>query len=90
MEKNEVSEHEVRFYLAAKEIKQEWATSKDLAEKANIAGRTARAYAKKYVSLGLFDVAEVFPAHRYRLSGMAKKRNAAYVGRLEKAVEVFT
>ncbi len=89
MERNEISIHEARFYAVAEATKSGWTTSRELAKAAQIAERTARAYAQKFVSLGLFDVAEVFPAHRYRLSEKAGKRNAAYVTRLANAVEVF-
>lgn len=88
-ERNEVSVQEVRFYLAAKASAGEWVTAKALADGSKIAPRTGRAFATKLVSLGLMDVAEVFPAHRYRLSDKASKRNAAYVQRLEVAVGVF-
>lgn len=43
----------------------------------------------KLVDLGLLDQAEVFPAHRYRLSSKADKRNKSYLQRLERAAEVF-
>lgn len=89
-ERNEVSVQEVRFYLAAKAAASRWSTAQALAVAAKIAPRTSRAYATKLVKLGLFDVAEVFPAHRYRLSDKASKRNAAYVQRLEGAAEVFS
>ena len=88
MERSEVSRQEVHFYLAASELER-WCTAAELATQAKIATRTARAYAVKFVKLGLFDVAEVFPAHRYRWSAFAAKRNAAYLRRLTAAAEVF-
>ncbi len=88
MEKNEVSIQEAKFFVAIQQ-NAEWSTSRELAEKAGIADRTARAHALKLVRLGLLDVAEVFPAHRYRLSEKANKRNAAYLLRLKHACEVF-
>lgn len=66
-----------------------WATARELATAAGIADRTGRAYALKFVKLGLFDLAEVSPAHRYRWSTMAAKRNRAYMQRLTRAAEVF-
>lgn len=88
MERNEVSLHEVKLFVALK-AKPEWRTSKDLAAEAGIADRTSRAHLVKMVKLGLVDVAEVFPAHRYKLSEMAGKRNAAYLNRLANACEIF-
>jgi len=88
-ERNEVSVQEVRFYVAAKNAADRWATANELADKSKVAQRTARAFALKFVKLGLFDIAEVFPAHRYRLSSLAAKRNASYVRRLDEAVAVF-
>ncbi len=89
MERNEVSSHEVRLYRAAKASGATWLTSQDLAQAAGVASRTARAHAAKLVKLGILDLAEVFPAHRYRFSDKADKRNQAYIHRLDKAAEVF-
>lgn len=88
VERTEVSVHEVRIYAAAKAAAA-WLTSKQLASMADVAGRTARAHALKLVRLGLFDQAEIFPGHRYRLSVLAKKRNVAYVRRLELAADIL-
>jgi hypothetical protein len=85
-EKNEISEQEVKFYCA---LNGEWKTSSKLAEMAKISPRTSRMYSLKFVRLGLADRAEVFPAHRYRLSDKAGKRNISYVQRLEEARAVF-
>lgn len=90
MERNEISLHEVKIYRALKDGKGKWLTNADI--KASIEGvsaRTVRAHTLKLVRLGLIDQAEVFPAHRYRLSDKADKRNPAYTIRLEKAADVF-
>jgi hypothetical protein len=89
MERNEISIHETRAFRDFLKSKGRWITSKELAKEANIAERTARAFCLKFAKLGLVDLAEVFPAHKYRLSDKASKRNAAYFGRLEKACEIF-
>jgi len=90
-ETNEISIHEARFYIeaTAKTVAGQWLSSKELAERAQIAPRTARAFSRKFVSLGLFDVAEVYPGHRYRFAEKADKRNAAYTNRLQHAAGVF-
>ncbi len=64
-------------------------TSKQVAASAGVAERTARSHLLKLVHLGLVDQAELFPAHRYRLSLMAENRNKAYVQRIRAAVEIF-
>lgn len=89
MERNEVSLHEVRLYRAVMSANGQWLTSRALAEAAGIADRTARAHTQKLVNLGILDVAEVFPGHRFRLSEKAGKRNQAYIRRLDRAAEVF-
>lgn len=87
MENNEISHHELRVFGAAKDG--EWATAKEIAARASVADRTARHHCLRLVKLGVFDQAEVFPAHRYRLSDKAIKRNAAYMNRLAMAASVF-
>jgi hypothetical protein len=89
MERNEISVHEARAFVAFLRNRTRWITSKDLAREAAIAERTARAFCTKFVRLGLLDLAEVFPAHKYQIAAKASKRNAAYLGRLQKACEVF-
>lgn len=88
MERNEISLHEVKAFLALRSAS-DWITSKDIAERAGIAPRTARLHALRLVRLGIVDQAEVFPAHRYRLASNARNRNVNYLQRLEQACEVF-
>lgn len=87
MESNEVSRQEIQVYLSLQNGS--WLTNEEISQKTKIPGRTVRFKTKKFVDLGLCDVAEVFPAHRYRLSPKADKRNQAYIRRLEAAREVF-
>jgi DNA-binding IclR family transcriptional regulator len=88
MERNEISLHEVRVYLALKAAGG-WLTNAEVAAAAGVAGRTARLHTLRLARLGVIDQAEVFPAHRFRLSGKAAKRNPAYLQRLDAAVTVF-
>lgn len=87
MERKEISIHEVKLFLALKAAGATWTTSKDLAAATGVAERTARAHMLKLARLNIADLAEVFPAHRYRLAEKAAKR--AYMARLLMAVEVF-
>ena len=89
MERNEISVHQVRIYVALKDANA-WMTNKQIAELAGVAERTARQLTFNLVKLGVLDLAEVFPAHKYRMSEKASKRNASYVNRLELARSVFS
>lgn len=88
MEATKISLHLLKVFEAAKANKR-WLTAKELASLSNVAHRTARAHAHQLVLLGLFDLAEVFPAHRYRFSELADKHNRAMLNRLEMARETF-
>jgi DNA-binding CsgD family transcriptional regulator len=89
MERNEVSVHEARIYVAFLSRKGQWLSNKEIAQAAQVSERTARAHTLKLSRLGVLDLAEVFPAHRYRLADKAGKRNAAYVQRLTQVCEIF-
>lgn len=88
MERNEVSLHECRVFLTLKNSVK-WMTNNEIATEAKVAKRTASSKTKKFVDLGICDVAELYPGHRYRLSQKADKRNTAYMKRLEEAVVIF-
>jgi predicted ArsR family transcriptional regulator len=88
METNEVSEHLAKLFLAAEKA-EKWMTSKELAKQAGVSDRTARAHCLKLVKAGILDQAEVFPAHRYRLSKMADKRNKTFLARIRQAAEIL-
>ena len=89
METNEISIHQVRVFIAARSAIGKWLTANQLAKNALVAPRTARHHAKRLLELGVFDMAAVFPGHRYKFNEIAEKRNKAYMIRLEKAIEVF-
>jgi DNA-binding IclR family transcriptional regulator len=88
MERNEISLHQVKVYQCVAASKR-WMTNAEIAHVAGVASRTARHHTKMLVTLGIFDQAEVFPTHAYRLSEKAKQRNTGYLLRLERAQEVF-
>ena len=88
MERSEVSRHEVAVYSALVSA-EKWLTSADIATRAVVAPRTARAHAQKLVNLGIAEQAEVFPGHRYRLAEFADKRNRGYLDRLERAADAL-
>ena len=90
MEKGEISIHEAKVYQALRARADAWVSNGDLAAAVpGVSARTVRYHTKRFVELGLLDVAEVFPSHRYRWSEFAEKRNAGYLKRLSHAAEVF-
>jgi hypothetical protein len=82
---NEVSSHEVRIYRALSSG--QWMTSQQISDAAEVAPRTARAYALRLVKLGVLDEIKTFPGHRYRLSD--REGNRAYAERIERAAEAL-
>lgn len=88
-EKGEISAHEVRLYRVFTNSPLAWFTNKEVAASSRIAERTARMHTLRLVKLGILDLAEVFPAHKFRLSQMADKRNRGYLQRINNACEVF-
>jgi len=89
MEKADVSLHEVRVFQLLRANPKRWFTNVEIANEAQVARRTARLHTLRFVKLGLLDLAQVFPGHRYRWAQKSSNRNAAYVLRLEKAMEAF-
>jgi hypothetical protein len=87
-ETNEISFHLVKVYVFLKK-NSGWHTARKIAAGATVADRTARAHVLKMVQLGIVDQAEVFPAHHYRLSNLASKRNKTFVQRIEEAMQIF-
>jgi hypothetical protein len=87
-ETHKISAHMCRVFAYVKESGG-WVTSQQIAKGARVAPRTARAHALRLVRAGLFDQAEVFPSHRYRLAETAEKRNKGFYQRLEEAGRVF-
>jgi hypothetical protein len=88
-EKGEISIHEARLYRVFTAAPTSWLTNREVAEAAKIAERTARLHTLRLVQLGILDLAEVFPAHKFRLAQQADKRNRGYLTRLENVCEVF-
>lgn len=84
-----VSIHLVRVVRLLRGQPGEWFTNGQIAKAASVAPRTARAHSLRLVNLGMVDEATVFPGHRYRWSGHAQHRNAAFLRRVEAAEGVF-
>lgn len=87
-ETSEISIHMFRVFSFVANAKR-WVTANEIGTNSNVARRTARAHALRLVRSGIFDQAEVFPGHRYRISENASKRNKGFMQRLEQAKEFF-
>lgn len=88
METNEISLHQLRIFEFVRDAAR-WVSLKEIVAGTASARKTADVHCRRFVNLGVFDRAEVWPGHRYRLSEMAEKRNAAIIERLRKAREAF-
>jgi DNA-binding CsgD family transcriptional regulator len=84
----EISAQEANIYDVFLASRGRWFTSKEIAEAAGVANRTARMHCRRFTELGIVDRAAVFPGHRYRLSS-AGEWNADYLRRLADACAVF-
>lgn len=90
MERSEISVHEVKVYLALKAQPEKWLSNAEVSTAVkDVSPRTIRAHTLRLVNLGILDQAEIFPAHKYRLSAKAAKRNSAYVLRLTQTAEIM-
>ena len=89
MEKNEVSIHEAKLFIALQKSGRAWVTSKGVAAASGVAKRTARSHLLKLSQMGIAECAEVFPGHRYRMAEKTDKRNGGYLRRLQEACGVF-
>jgi hypothetical protein len=65
----EISTHEASIFAIFVAARGRWFTSKEIAEAAGVADRTARMHCRRFTELGILDHAAVFPGHRYRLAG---------------------
>jgi hypothetical protein len=88
METNEVSLHQVKVFQFVQKSTG-WVTNDDIVKGTGVKYRTVALHTKNLVSLGVFDHAEVFPNHRFKMSSKAEMRNKAYSLRMQQAIEVF-
>ena len=91
MERSEISRHEVEIVRVLSGHQGKWLSNAEIGGQLQIkvSPRTIRATTLKLVKIGILDQAEVFPAHRYRLSGFAANRDRGYWDRVNRAAEVF-
>lgn len=90
MRQREVSRHEVAVFAALQAAGSEWLSSAELARRAEVSSRTARAHATKFVRLGFAEHVELSPAWRFRLlPGAGDEEAQLHRKRLIEAAEVF-
>lgn len=89
-ERPEISEHEVRIYRTLKKEPERWMTHAEIEKSSGVCARTVRQHTLKLVRLGLLDMVELFPRHRYRFSEKGHRRNKSYAQRLTQAEEVLS
>lgn len=86
--RDQISQHEVAVFEAVR-ASGEWLTSIEIAEKAGVAQRTARAHAAAMAKVGLFDVKPLFGGYRYRVAPHPKAEAVEYRSQIETAKAVF-
>lgn len=79
------SRHEVAVYKALLDAGPEWLSSNQIAERASVSARTARAHALRLAQLGIIEQTEVFPGHRYRMRPDVDQSHRDYATRLRQA-----
>jgi DNA-binding IclR family transcriptional regulator len=88
MERPLVSIHECRMFATLREDR--WLTANEIAERAGVVPRTARAYMVRLKGLGLVETEPLFPAHRHRLTATASRRSRSpYLQRLRQAAAIL-
>lgn len=83
-----VSEHEIRVYEAVR-LNGGWLTAREIAAKADVADRTARAHAGNLAKSGVFDLAKVFGGFRYRIKTQLSPEAGQYASQIEAAKRVM-
>lgn len=81
-----ISRHEVAVFQA---VGKDWITSRDIAERADVAPITARQHLVRFVRAGLIERANVFPGYRYRSAQNGNAHEHPYLKRLNDAASVF-
>lgn len=66
-----------------------WHTNVEIAEKADVAQRTARSYTLRLAKLGVLEQVDAFPRRLYRMVDNAVARNHEYFTRVEAAANAM-
>jgi hypothetical protein len=84
MENREISPQEVRVWSA---LQDDWHTNEEIAQATSVARRTVANHTKRFVELGLAEVAVTWPSRRFRAK-KGSRENRDYVARLAQAKEL--
>lgn len=84
----EISPHLCRVFSAVRDARA-WVTAQDIAQRARVAPRTARAHAQRLAELGVFEVARVFGGYRYRCAAEPSEAARSLAERIYSAGDVF-
>lgn len=87
-EPKEISGHLVRV-VAFVQLAGDWVDAKQIAHGTKMVERTVRAHARRMADLGIFDLVPVFPAHRYRFSKQAQKKQRMLMNRIRESASMF-
>lgn len=82
-----ISEHLLSVYVAARDACG-WLTSAELASRAGVAPRTARAHVLTLWEAGILERREVSPGYRYRLTTGSGGRDESFLAKIREALEV--
>ena len=88
METQEISLNQLRLFEFVRDAGK-WVSMREIVTATGSARETVGLHCRRFVKLGIFDQAEVWPGHRFRIAELADKRNSAIMERLKKAREVF-
>lgn len=83
----EVSTHLLAVWTLLRDTG-EWLSNQEIAQRADVAPRTARAHTRYLLYLGLIDLEETFPRHIYHISASAEKRNSGAYQRLNTIAQI--
>lgn len=81
METSEISVHQIAVYDFVKSAGR-WVSMKDIISGTGVKRETVGNHCRRFVKLGIFDQAEVWPGHRFRFAELAEKRNPAIIARV--------
>lgn len=90
MGSKKISRHEVEVFHLLRLDREKWYSVQDLAaalKEKNIADRTVRLHVSRFAQAGLLEIAEIFPAKRYRLS--EKGGDAGFRSKLEQTAAIL-
>lgn len=63
-----ISEHEVRVVRTLRLAAPAWLTAREIADRAQVSGRTGRQHLSRLDRLGAVETAQIHPGPRYRLA----------------------